>query len=228
MYNNSKITKFYELTLEDYNRNLVIEDIAKVDITEKTDNSFIQIGLRPLVDEDMFILPNFHPELPGIGRLVAVGERDFLIQAILAKKEIKHIGIKEDIQEFPKYLEFNDACILISTKFYVEIFTKFMYRIDYEERYPRLDYRYRIISVPEKVLGDKIIIIGKDAVLWKKQLFDNQVMGTKEKLDLSIKPTAGGKVDITIRSVNKIEFIDEEAIKILEVNKNDSNNLVTN
>ena len=158
-----------------------------------------------------------HPELPGAGRIVAVGERDFLIDVILNKKGINKTEIKEDIEEFPKYIEFNDACILISAKFYVEIFTKLMHRIDYEERYPRLDYQYSIIPVPEKVLSNKIIIIDKDAVFWKKQIFDNNVLGKKEKLDINIKPVTGGKVSITIKSLNKITYINTELIKILEI-----------
>ena len=87
-----------------------------------------------------------------------------------------------------------------------------MLRIDYKEKHPKLDYRYRIVSVPERILGNRIIIIDKNAILWEKQLFDN-----KEKLDIQIKPATGGKVDITIRSVNKIKYIDHELIKILEI-----------
>ena len=88
MYNKEKIEQFHKYTIEEYSRSLVIEDIVKVDATEKTDRSFTQIGIRPLVDDDMLILPNFHPELPGAGRIVAIGERDFLIDVILNKKEI--------------------------------------------------------------------------------------------------------------------------------------------
>ncbi len=51
--------KFHEYTLEDYNESLVIEDIVKVNLVEKTDGKFIQIGLRPLIDDDIFIDPSF-------------------------------------------------------------------------------------------------------------------------------------------------------------------------
>lgn len=220
MYDKTKIKEFNEYTLKDYNRSLIVEEIAKVSIVEKTDNSFIKIGIRPLVDEDIFIAPNFHPELPGAGRIIAVGERDYLIKTILDQSnegKINKIETKEDIKEFPKYIEFNNAVILLSTKFYVETFTKLMHRIDYEEKYPRLDRRYRIMSVPEKVLGNKIVILDKDAILWEKQVFDNKIIGKKEKLDINIKSATGGKVDITIKSVNKIKHIDPELIRILEV-----------
>jgi len=220
MYNEEKIKKFHEYTLDEYNQSLIIEDIAKTNTTVKTDGSFTQIGIRPIVDDDIFILPNFHPELPGAGRMVAIGERDFLIQSILDDKNIKRIDIKEDIKEFPKFIEY-DSCVIISTKFYVEIFTNLMHRIDYEEKYPRLDYRYRMISIPEKVLGSKIIIIDKNAIIWERQIFDNKTLGRKEKLDINIKTRLGGKVDITIRSVNKIKYLNPDLIKILEVNLND-------
>jgi len=159
MYKKENIEQFHKDTLDDYNRSLIIEDIVKVDLTEKTDDSFIQIGIRPVLDDEMFVSSSFDPRLPSAGRMVAIGEEDFLINTILNKKEIKKIEIKENIEEFPKYVyEFNDPIILISNKFFVEIFTKLMHRIDYEERYPRLDNRYKIIIVPETILTNKIII----------------------------------------------------------------------
>lgn len=217
-YKQEKIDEFIRLTTEDYNRSLVIEDIATVRTTEKTDGSFIQIGIRPLMEDDMFIDPGFYPNLPGAGSTVAMGERDYLIQQILENEQIKKINVNEDIVEFPKYIEFSDAYILLSNKFYVEVFTKLMRRIDYEERYPRLDYRNRILIVPEKVLDNKIIIIAKNAIVWEKELFG------KGTLDISIKPAQEMfKVDITIRSVNKIKYLDTDSILVLEV-KDERNN----
>lgn len=218
MYNQDKIKKFNDYTLEDYNRSLVVEDIANVRTVEKTDNRFIQIGIRPLLDDDIFISPSMSEYLPGAGRMIAVGEEDFLIKSILENNEIERINFDEDIKEFPKYVfDFDNAVILISTKFFVEIFTKLMHRIDYEQKYPRLDKRYRIVSIPEKVLGNKIIILQKDAIFWEKQVFNNKTTGKKEKLDINIKSAPLGKVDITIRSVNKIKHLDAESIKILDV-----------
>ena len=179
MFSQEKIKKFYEYTLEDYNQSLEIEDIVKIKLVEKTDGDFIQIGLRPLIEDSIFIDPSFSEYLPGIGRMIAAGELDFLIKTILENKEIEKIELKEDVKEFPKYIDYNNALIIISTKFYVEIFTKLMNRIDYKEKYPRLDYRNRIFSVPEKILGNKIIIIDRDAVWWEKELFYNDFTGKK-------------------------------------------------
>lgn len=217
MYDKSKIEMFHKAAIEEYNRSLEIEKICSVKVTSKTDGTFTQIGIRPLVDGEMFISPGFDPRLSGAGRLIAIGERDFLIKTILDKKDIEKIEFKEDIKDFPKYIyAFNDAVILLSTKFYVEVFTKLMRRIDYEEKYPRLDGRYQIIPVPEKILGDHIIIIDKNAILWEKKQFDNEITKNKELLDINIKPK-GEKVDITIRSLNKIAYIEPKLIKILRV-----------
>ena len=217
MYNPDKIKKFHEHTLEDYNQSRVIEDIVKVNLVEKTDGSFTQIGIRILIEEDIFVDPGFSEYLPGAGRRIALGEEEFLINTLLENKEIEKIKFKEEITEFPKYVfEFNNAVILLSTKFYVEVFTKLIHRIDYEEKCPRLDRRYKIIPISEKVLGNKIIIIDKDAILWEKEKFYNEFIKEDEKIDIKIIPKLD-KADITIRSVNKIRYLDPDSIKILEV-----------
>jgi hypothetical protein len=214
MYQKEKVKQFKESAIEEYNNGLIVEKIASVTKVKKTSEDFIQIGVRPLMEDEFLIAPNFDPRLPGIGRMVANGEMDFLINKLLHNPEVRTEKFNEGIKELPKHvLTFDEAVVLISTKFYVEMFTKLMYRIDYEEKYPLLDRHYRIISIPERVLGNKLVIIGKNAIAWKKQLFDNG-----ETLDISIKPaTEFGKVDITVRSVNKMEVVDPDKIKILDV-----------
>ena len=92
-----------------------------------------------------------------------------------------------------------------------------MHRIDYEQKHPRLDGRYRILSVPEKVLENLIIVIDKNAILWKKQVFENKIINGKETIDIDIQQRPAGKIAVTIRSVNKLEHIDLDLIKVLEV-----------
>ena len=223
IYKQEKIKKFHEYTLEDYKRSLEVEDIAKVNLVEKTDGSFTQVGIRPILDDDIFIDPSFSEHLPSAGRMIAIGEMDFLIKNILENKEIKKVEFNEDITEFPKHIsEFNEAVIVMSNKFTTIIPIKLMHRIDYDKRYPQLDHRYRIVTLPEKILGNKIIIVDKNAILFEKQVFHNEITGTKETIDIEIKPAKEMfKVDITIRSVNKIKYIDPSLIKILEVKEKD-------
>ncbi len=215
----SKLETFHEYVINDYNDSITVENVIRVVAVEKSDGSFTQIGIRPIIDEEIFVdSSNLAPELPGAGRIIAVGELDFLIKTLVNNKEIGKVFLeKKELEKFPKYIESNDVIILLSTKFYIDTFTKLMHRIDYEEKYPRLDRIHRIISVPQKVLENRIIIIDKEAVLWEKKLFDNEITGKKEKIDINIDPRTDGKVAITIRSVNKIKYIDPDLIKILEV-----------
>lgn len=217
MYDKTKVRRFNEYIIEEYTRDLVVEYIAKVTRSKTSDNSFIQIGIRPLLDNDIFTSPSMSEYLPGAGKMIAMGERDFLIKDILDNNKIKVIEFKEKIKDLPGYIGSNETIVLISTKFYVEFFTQLMNRIEYGQKYPLLDKKNRIISVPEKVLKNKIIIIEKDAILWKKQVFSNKETKEEGTIDIRIKPFSNDKVDITIRSVNKIDQINPHLIKILEV-----------
>ena len=225
-FDKEKIKQFNELTLEEYNNDLIIEKVVKVDLVNKTDGSFIQLGLRPLVEDDIFKKfkdVEVYPHLPGLGRHVAIGERDFLIKCILDNKEVKKEKLeKEKLFDFPSYAyEFNKATILISLDFFIELSMKLMHRIKYENGKTILDNNYILNFVPGEMMKNKMIIISPDAVLWQKEKFFNEFTKQDEKMDIQIKPASMGKVDILVRSVNKIKCIDPELIKILEVEKSD-------
>jgi len=222
-YDKEKIAQFQLSAIKDYNDSQVISEICKVNFVERTDERFIQIGLRPVIDEDIFLKDrngvHVHPELPSIGMHIAIGERDFLIKNILDNKEIEKTQInKEELTEFPKHVfDYNEATILISLDFFVELSQKLMHRIEYKDGKTILDSRYRLIFVPGEMMKNKIIIIDKDAILWAKQKFHNEFTGKDEGLDIYISPEVGERVDITLRSVNRIKSIDSKSIKILEV-----------
>lgn len=217
-FDEENIKIFEKNTIEEYNKSLIIEKFCKVNSVDRIDKDFIQIGIRPLIDEDIFIKnSNVYPNLPSAGRFIAVGERDYLIKNILDNKDLKVIKIKKDeIKEFSKYLDFNEASILISTEFYVEIFDHLMHRIDYNKGYPKLDSQYRLITVPKNILGKRIIFVDNLAILWEKKKFYNEFTEKNETLDIKI-TSKGNKADITIRSFNKIKNIRPELINILEV-----------
>ncbi len=222
-YDKEKISQFQISAIKDYNDSQIISDICKVNFVERTDERFIQIGLRPVIDEDIFLKDrngvHVHPELPSIGMYIAIGERDFLIKNILDNKEIEKTQInKEELTEFPKHIfDYNEATILISLDFFVELSQKLMHRIKYKNGKTILDSRYRLIFVPGEMMKNKIIIIDKDAILLAKQKFHNEFTGKDESLDIYISPEVGERVDITLRSVNRIKSLDPELIKILEI-----------
>jgi len=221
-YDKEKVKQFNLATLRDYTRSLMVEDICKVNLVERTDGRFTQIGLRPLMEEDM-LLPDqegvhFHPELPGLGSDVAVGERNFLIQQILANKDIEKIKLKkEELLDFQKENNFQESTILASLDFFMDFSRSLIKRIEYKEGKTILDFRHKLDFIPEEMMKGKIILIEKDSILWAKQKFYNQFSNKDEGLDILIQPKIGGKVDITVRSVNRIKDLDPEGIKILEV-----------
>jgi hypothetical protein len=221
-WNKDKMKQFNELTLKEYNQDLIIEKIVKVELVKETDGSFIQLGLRPLVEDDIFRKfkdVEVYPNLPGLGRHIAIGERDFLIKNILDNKKIKRkILNKEKLLNFPSSAyEFSKATILISLDFFVELSQKLAHRIKYEKGKTILDNNYNLDFIPGEMMKNKIIIISPNAILWQKEKFFNEFTKTEEKIDIQINSASANKADILVRSVNKIKNIDPELIKIIEV-----------
>jgi hypothetical protein len=219
-YKKKKLEHFIKKTIEDYKNSLFVDKICEVKNAEKTDGTFTQVGIRPILDEEMFILDNFDSYLPGAGRMVAIGEKEFLIDSLIKNKNIEVLRIKDINKEVSENINFNKGFILLSTKFYVEFFTKLMQRIDYEEGYGRLDKEYQIFVVPERILENRIILLEEKSILWEKKVFTNELTGEIGNLDIIIEPKSMEKVALTIRSLNKIREVNSEGIKILEVNEN--------
>ncbi len=218
-YDKEKIRQFQISAINDYNSSQRVGDIAKVNLVERTDGKFTQIGLRPLIDEDIFLPKGkVYPVLPSIGMDVANGEMNFLIGHILKDEKIQRVSIiKEKLKEFPREINFSESTILISNDFFVELAMSLMHRIKYENNKMILDFHHKLMFVPGEAMRNKIIIIEDGAVLWAKEKFHNGFTGKDESLNISIKPKIGGKVDITVRSVNRIKALYPEMIKILEV-----------
>ena len=211
MAEKEKLKEFHESIIEDYNRSLEVEDLASVRTTEKTDLSSTQIGMRTNIPEEVF-----ESLYQSFGREVAIGEMDFLIDHLLKSEKIQKVKISEDAK-FTEHLEFNKNIIILSTKFYVGIFTKLMNHVIYGKGHPLLYGIYPLISIPEKILGNKIIILERDAILIEKELFTDELTGKKEKINVVTKSDPCIGFDVLVRSVIKIKHIDFERIKILEV-----------
>jgi hypothetical protein len=215
IFKKEKIVEFVDYTIDEYMKSLLVEDIASVKHVKKADGSFTQIGIRPVIGEDIFIASNIDPKLPSAGRVIAVGERDYLINQILNNDKIKREGLDKPAK-FVNYLISNETIVLLSTKFYVEVFTDLMNRVQYGEKHPKLDGINYILAVPEKVLGNKIIIIEKGSILWEKVQFKSPVTEKNELIKIDIEHK-NAKADITIKSLNKMYLSDLDSIKILEV-----------
>lgn len=213
-----KIKQFCEGVIEDYRRELVVEQLVQVSTTEKTDGEFIQIGIRPLLDQAMFSLESYDIVLPGAGRMIALKERDFLVEQILKNKQIKIIKFQEGLEELPKHFyEFDNPIILISSKTYLPFSKSLGKRIEHKNGTLLLDGTVKITPVPEQIMGNKMIIMDEKSVKWIKKLFYNEIIDKKKVIDIQFKTHSNGKIDSTIKSVNKIESMDPNLIKILKL-----------
>lgn len=221
-YDKTKVERFYRYILNEYNRDLFIEQVTEVGTTDKTDGSFVQVGIRPLIDEGIFTEPNYASELTMAGRIIALGERDLLVKTLLKDKSIETIKIKEKDftpSKLQELLESLNAKILVSVDMKASLLKDrdWMVHIDFVSGKMRFNSYYDVFPISSKVANSRIIILNELALVWIKQLFLNSITKKKEKLDIKIgNIKKNGKVDILIRSVNKMHYY-KEYIKIIEI-----------
>src|SRR3989344_7797509 len=73
VYDKEKIKQFQTSTIRDYNNSLIVEEVCNVNFVDRTDGKFTQIGLRPVVEEDIFLPEGtVYPELPSLGGYIAI------------------------------------------------------------------------------------------------------------------------------------------------------------
>ena len=221
-YDKNKVKMFHKYILNEYNRDLFIENIVDVETTDKTHGTFTQVGIRPLIDEGIFTQPNYDSRLTGAGRIIALGERDLLVETLLKDQNIKIIKIKEKDftpSKLSELLESFDAKVLVSVDKKTSLLKDrdWMKHIDFINGKMRFNSDYDVFPISSKVANSRIIILDEYALVWIKQLFQNPITGKKEKLDIqrgTVKKD--GKVDVLIRSVNKLQY-NKEHIKIIEI-----------
>ena len=132
IYDREKIKQFQTSTIRDYNNSLIVEEVCNVNLVDRTDGKFTQIGLRPIVEEDIFLPKgNIFPELLSLGGYIAIGERDFLINSILENREIQRVKINNNkIEKFLNEVEFNESAIFIANDLFIDIAQLLMKRIE--------------------------------------------------------------------------------------------------
>lgn len=221
-YDKNKVERFHKYILNEYYRDLFIENIVDVGTTDKTDGTFTQVGIRPLIDEGIFTQPNYASELTMAGRIIAIGERDLLVKTLLKDKDLSTIKIKErdfTPSKLSELLGSLNAKILVSVDKKTSLLKDrdWMTHIDFVNGKMRFNFYYDVFPISSKVANSRIIILDELALIWIKQLFQNPITGKKEKLDLQIGTVKkNGKVDVLIRSVNKLHYF-KEYIKIIEI-----------
>lgn len=222
-YNKEKIEMMKRRIFDEYNQDSIIERIVRVVPVDKTDGTFTQIGIRPLVDEDMLISPNYYSDLPMAGRIISVGERDHLIRKILDDGGVTHVQINENQftpEELQKHIEHREQTLILPSDVQILMLKDddWIRHIEFRGGQMRFNSMHNIIFVPNEVMPKKIIIVDEFSILWSKLKFLDKTTNKKEKLNIEIGTShPNGKVDILIRSLNKIEFRDKSLIKIIEI-----------
>ncbi|NQU98072.1 hypothetical protein HQ533_01275 [Candidatus Woesearchaeota archaeon] len=222
VYDSSKLERFNKYIIEEYNKSLFIEKIGDVSEVDSTDGTFTQIAIRPLIQKDMLVPSNYVPELMGVGRIIALGERDFLIKKLLEDNTIKCVRIKRqdfNPETLQNELESLNAKILLSVNAESILLKNrdWMKHLDFTVGNLRFNHFYDLFPIPDKILNNKLVILNELSLVWMKQVFKNEITKSNEKLEIEIgKLQNGNKVDVLIRSVNKFYYY-KNYIKIIEI-----------
>lgn len=222
-----KVRQCTEAALRDYNAHRTIQHMLETEEVTITDGTFIQIGLKPLIDADFFYKDppdvNKDPTLPGLGSMIAASERDFLVHQILNNKLISRIQIPfpanlADFLSTEAYKVSTVPIIILPYNFYPNLFNA--------SNYPRLkhtnpvtmDEHIKLFFVPKGPLDGKIIILNFHAGVIRCVKKANPVTDTLEFLQVTIGvEEKNGKIDVTAKTLVRLDWFDITQVKIIEL-----------
>ncbi len=220
-FDQKQVEMFQRYILKEYHRDRFIEKITDVATIDQTDGTFTQIGIRPRITTEIFTQQSHSPQLIQSGTLVAVGERNHLVKTLLEDKTIKKIKIKErdfTPTKLSELIGHQEVKILLSVDAKTSLLMNrgWMKHISFVDKTILFNSYAEIFPISGKNASKKIILLDELALVWTKQLFQNKITGRKEKLEIKIGKQKEGKVDVLIRSVNKLLYY-KDRIKIIEL-----------
>jgi ElaB/YqjD/DUF883 family membrane-anchored ribosome-binding protein len=230
--NPEKVAKCREDIFKSYKESSEISEVVQVKkFDEERDNEleFFQIYKRPLIPKDCLIKPSFVDcSTPwfNFGRVVAVGEINYLIKRIFEDERIERVRIREEEHEelfnkiksvvgSLKEQNYNPSVIFMP----LDIRTEFVKKKLAELGYLRIDEdtKLKVINSSKLTPFEDIIILDKTAGIWTFEPDEE----AEERLIIEIKEYDAdkSKVDLLVKTVVNFRIVDPKAIKILKLNE---------
>jgi hypothetical protein len=213
-------------TIKEYDRTRRIKNFCKPIFVDKTDGTFVQIGLRPQIGIEIFDPDeSIFRGIFGLSRQISIGEEKYFIKNLLDKGNYDEIFYKDiTIKLFNDLLNKiglnENGVILIPSSFLLENLLKITdNKLSYDVNLNSycLDnmsgFKVRVIFVNDDIIDNNIILYNMDDIIWKYKLFSE-----KQILDVEIKEPAFlfEKYDILVRVIIKQEF-DPNKIRIIKI-----------
>jgi hypothetical protein len=162
----------------------------------KSDGEFIKVGLR-IKKSDL--------EIFGVGRAIAIGERDWIVESILKNKDVKKrpLDRKNVLKTILENIDYQgNSLMFISTELYGSLLSENPSLIKFDNRWNKI-LNSCLVPIPDKQLKG-IIMVEENALILKT---------IKNKTELIIKEGTDNTWEIF--TLNKLMMF-PEGIKILD------------
>jgi hypothetical protein len=229
-FDKNKFFKFCSSIKREYERSKSVSGIASVQhMPQETKGTYIQIAIRPLIAYETFETnSNFAPDLAGAGKIISIGERDFVIRTLLNNEKIKRFKISSlTVAELihaitQSELHALNPVTIIDYELFHELQKdiNFIRSIEYREN-GNIYFlnKYLLIPVPtlQNNMKNKILVIDKDAIILNQKMLKSEDGAIPNTIQIIYNGKNSGKADITIKSVNEIVLWSEDSHAVFEI-----------
>ncbi|KAF5431682.1 hypothetical protein C5S35_17950 [Candidatus Methanophagaceae archaeon] len=228
-----KVAKCREDILKSYKKSSEIPEVVQVkEFYEERDKElvFIQIDKRPLIPKYCLIKPFFDDCSMlwfDFGRVVAVGEINYLIKRILEDERIERVRIREVTAEEifdeiksvvgnSKEQNYKPSVIFMPLEIRTEFLKK---RLAETFEHLRIDEdtELKVINSSKLTPFEDIIILDKTAGIWTFE--PDEEAGERLIIEIKDYDTDKSKVDLLVKTVVNFRIVDPKAIIILKLNE---------
>jgi hypothetical protein len=223
--NPEKVAKCREDIFKSYKESSEISEVVQVkEFDEERDNELEFIPIykkRPLIPKYCLIKPSFVDCSTlwfDFGRVVAVGEINYLLKRIFEAERIERVRIREVTAE-EIFNEIKSPSVIFMP---LEILTEFVKKRLAKFGYLKIDEdtELKVINSSNHTPFGDIIILDKTAGIWTFEPDEE----AEERLIVEIKEYDAdkSKVDLLAKTVVNFRIVDPKAIKILKIERGSS------
>lgn len=229
-FEQNRIEELKKMIFQDYEIASGIKRIVNYGLTERTEDDFVNVYYRTLIDRVWFTDPGRYPAFGSLGGSVARGEISYCLTRLservgmttLRDLEVTRTWLSDAIALInPQHHKLR---LLASDNIYLRIIFNRDLRPEYNDALKEFEievngFRIPVYPMTKDIMQGDVVLLNTDCCFLRYKKYHYPVEEMESTLSVEIGPCAESphKMDVLVKSMIRFEIISESLVKIFNV-----------